>query len=269
VLNLPDETVKRIVEVAPSFTRDQLLHVIELLAAAEEQLRYAVSPQVTLEVALIKLVRSRDRVPLESVLDRIDALRSQGPLSTGAPQPDAQRDLFSDGKKKPSAPRPMTASPGPSSPRPAQAPPPMPVSYPQPKAASSSVLEPLSDDERSEFGDLWTRVLRALDGQDPRLRTAITAGCILSFEDNELLIGFDEQDVYHYEQVSKRQNRGLIEDFLTNELGHLVRVTVTCVSNGGVAPAEAPQPRAHPLADDPLVRRSIELFGGKLIQPRR
>jgi DNA polymerase-3 subunit gamma/tau len=273
VLNLPEETVKRIVEVAPSFNRDQLLHIIEVLAAAEEQLRYAISPQVTLEVALIKLVRSRDRVPLEAVLGRIDALRSQGPVSTGAGQPEAQRDLFDGGKKKPSGPQPVSAWPAAAdarAPRPIQAsPPPKPASYPEPKAESSSVLEPLSDEDRSEFGDLWTRVLQALDSQGPRLRTAITAGRILSFDDDELLIGFDEQDVFHYEQVAKRQNRGLIEDFLTSELGRPVRVTFRCMSDGGVALDEAPQAEAHPLADDPLVRKSIELFGGKLIQPRR
>jgi hypothetical protein len=33
--------------------------------------------------------------------------------------------------------------------------------------------------------------------------------------------------------------------------------------------ASALAPERHPLADDPLVKKSIELFGGKLIQPRR
>ncbi len=267
VLDLPDETVKKIVEVAPHFNRDQLLHIIELLAHAEEQLRYAISPQVTLEVALIKLVRSRDRVPLDAVLDRIEQLRAQGPGLPGAARsPDHQADLFSGSKKKPSAPRPMTmSSPGAPASGPASA---GPASYSNPPAASSAVLEPLSEREASEFSELWARVLEAFEGQGPSLRASIAAGRIVSFDDDELVIGFGEADVYHYEQVSKRESRGLVEDFLENALGKPVRVRFTRIANDDEK-ASASAPQRHRLADDPLVQKSIELFGGKLIQPRR
>ncbi len=268
VLDLPAETVQKIVEFAPSFNRDQLLHVIELLAAAEEQLRYAISPQVTLEVALIKLVRSRDRVPLETVLDRIEELRTQGSglSAVGPPRQEPQGDLFSGGKKKPSTPRPIV-------PEPAQAPQLKPASpaassYSPPTPASSAVLEPLSADDASEFGDLWARVLQALDGQGPSLRASIASGRIVSFEGDELVIGFDEADVYHFDQVSKRENRFLIEDFLARNLGKNVRVTFKRINSGGDSVREH-GPQRHRLADDPLVKKSIELFGGKLIEPRR
>jgi len=253
VLDLPQDSIAKIVEIAPRFNRDQLLHVIGLLAAAEEQLRYAISPQVTLEVALIKLVRSRDRVPLESVLDRIEALRAQGPgtFVGGQVREEPQGDLFSGGKKKPSAPQPLMVS-----------------SYPPPKPTSSAVLEPLSRGEASEFGDLWARVLQALEGQGPTLEASIASGRIVSFENGELVIGFDENDVYHYEQVAKRENRGLIEDLLTRTLGTPVRVTITCL-NGGQAETSPRAPERHRLTDDPIVKKSIELFGGKLMHPGR
>jgi DNA polymerase-3 subunit gamma/tau len=272
VLDQPAETVQKIVEVAPSFNRDQLLHIIELLALAEEQLRYAISPQVTLEVALVKLVRSRDRVPLEAVLDRIEQLRAQGPgVSAAAPsRQQPQGDLFSGGKKKPSAPRPMMVEPAaaaPSGPAPAAS-----SSYSPSSGPSSAVLERLSAEEASEFDELWARVLEALDGQGPSLRASIASGRIISFEGDELVIGFDEADVYHFEQVSKRENRHLIEDFLERTLGKRVRVTFKRIGQGGTdnggADESAESPR-HRLADDPLVKKSIELFGGKLIEPRR
>jgi DNA polymerase-3 subunit gamma/tau len=267
VLDLPDETVAKIVEVAPGFDRDQLLHIIELLAEAEEQLRYAISPQVTLEVALIKLVRSRDRVPLDAVLDRIEQLRAQGPSVPGAARPqDQQVDLFSGSKKKPSAPQPMNvrsssgrASALSSSP---------PASYSNPPAAGSAVLEPLSEPEASEFSQLWARVLEAFEGQGPSLRASIAAGRIVSFDDDELVIGFGEADVYHYEQVSKRESRGLVEDSLARALAKPVRVRFKRITENDRKSA-GPAPEQHSLADDPLVRKSIELFGGKLIQPRR
>ena len=270
VLDLPAETVQRIVEIAPSFNRDQLLHIIELLAAAEERLRYAMSPQVTLEVALVKLVRSRDRVSLEGVLDRIEQLRAQGPGVSGAAasHQQAQGDLFSGGKKKPSAPRPIVVEP-PQAPRSGPAPAAS-SSYSPSNAPSSAVLEKLSADEASEFGELWTRVLEAVDGQGPSLRASIASGRIISFERDELVIGFDETDVYHFEQASKRENRHLIEDFLARNLGKTVRVTFKRIEGGGTASAsEVSASAPHRLADDPLVKKSIELFGGKLIEPRR
>jgi DNA polymerase-3 subunit gamma/tau len=260
VLDLPAETVARIAEMAPQFSRDQLLHVIELLAGAEEQLRYAVSPQVTLEVALIKLVRSRDRVPLDAVLDRIEALRGQPAAPPGQPGPPPQADLFSDTKKKPSAPRPIVAERASSS-------------YARPSASGSTVLEPLSENDASEFGDLWRRVIAATQGQGPALRESIAAGRILSFDEEELVIGFDEAHVYQVERLSKRENRQLIEEFLSRSLGRAVRVTFKRVNNhdavtdGGVSPAGAEEPA--PLADDPLVKKSIELFGGRVVQPGR
>jgi DNA polymerase-3 subunit gamma/tau len=271
VLDLPQDSIAKIVEIAPRFSRDQLLHIIELLAAAGEQLRYAISPQVTLEVALIKLVRSRDRVPLDAVLDRIEALRAQGPgtFAGGQVREQPQGDLFSGGKKKPSAPQPLTSWPGPGErPAPSRTQPPAASTVPQPKPAGSTVLEPLSREEASEFGELWARVLQALEGQSPTLEASIASGRIVSFDNGELVIGFDENDVYHYEQVAKRENRGLIEDSLTRTLGTPVRVTITRVSSGE---ADAPRsiPGRHRLADDPLVKKSIEMFGGKLMHPGR
>jgi len=255
VLDLPAETVQRVVETAPSFNRDQLLYIIELLAMAEEQLRYAISPQVTLEVALIKLVRSRDRVPLETVLDRIEELRTRGAGPTPAGDQEAQGDLFSGGKKKPSALRPIAP----------EATSAAPSSYAPPEPASSAVLEPLSAEDASDFGDLWQRVVGALDGQPPSLRASIVAGKILSFENDELVIGFDEAHVYQREQLSKRGNRRLVEDCLARLLGRRVRVTFERIAGSG-GNDETPKNR---FADDPLVKKSIELFGGKLIQPRR
>jgi len=257
VLDLPGETVKKVAEVAPRFNRDQLLHIIEVLAAAEEQLRYAISPQVTLEVALIKLVRSRDRVPLETVLERIEELRGQqgAPGPPGQPRQAPQGDLFSGGKKKPSALRPIAP----------EATSAAPSSYAPPEPASSAVLEPLSAEDASDFGDLWQRVVGALDGQPPSLRASIVAGKILSFENDELVIGFDEAHVYQREQLSKRGNRRLVEDCLARLLGRRVRVTFERIAGSG-GNDETPKNR---FADDPLVKKSIELFGGKLIQPRR
>jgi DNA polymerase-3 subunit gamma/tau len=256
VLDLPADTVQKIVEVAPHFNRDQLLHVIELLAAAEEQLRYAISPQVTLEVALIKLVRSRDRVPLEAVLGRIEELRAQqgAPGSTMPGPREPQPDLFSGGKKKPSAPRPLASQAA--------------STYSLPRAGGSAVLEPLSAQESSEFTELWGRVVQALEGQPMSLRASIASGRIVSFEGDELVIGFDEAHVYQVQQLSKRENTRLIEDHLARSLGRKIRVTFKRINHD--APSDEPSgPQKHPLADDPLVRKSTELFGGKLIQPRR
>ena len=256
VLDLPGETVKKVVEVAPRFNRDQLLHIIEVLAAAEEQLRYAISPQVTLEVALIKLVRSRDRVPLETVLERIEELRGQqgAPGPPGQPRQAPQGDLFSGGKKKSSAPRPIVSEPAP-------------ASYPGPRPTTTAVLEPLSADDVSEFGELWGRVIEALEGQPPSLRASIAAGRIVSFEGDELVIGFDEAHVYQIEQLSMRKNRHLIEDFLGRSLGRTVRVKFEKINNS--SGADDTGAKKHRLSDDPLIKKSIELFGGKLIQPRR
>ncbi|MBN1917147.1 MAG: DNA polymerase III subunit gamma/tau [Verrucomicrobia bacterium] len=271
VLDLPQDAMQKVIELAPRFNRDQLLHIIELLAAAEEQLRYAMSPQVTLEVALIKLVRSRDRVSLESIVERIETLRALGPGTfTGSQvREEPQRDLFSGGKKKPSAPHPIRTGPGSAErPLPSRDQPPQPAANAQAKATGPMVLEPLSREEASEFGALWGRVLQAIEGRGARLEASIASGRIVSFNDGELVIGFDENDVFHYEQVAKRETRGLIEDSLAQTLGTPVRVTITRVNND-VAQAPGSVPSRPRLTDDPLVKKSIELFGGKLMHPGR
>ena len=104
------------------------------------------------------------------------------------------------------------------------------------------MLEPLSEDEASEFSGLWARVLEAFEGQGPSLRASIAAGRIISFDNDELVIGFKEADVYHHEQVSKRENRGLVEDFLADTLGKAVRVRFKRIATDDApAPASAPK----------------------------
>ncbi len=77
LLEVTDEDELRYREQASHFTRERLLRVLEGLMRAETELRYAASPRVGLEVALLRACAEQRGEDTAALLERIAALETQ------------------------------------------------------------------------------------------------------------------------------------------------------------------------------------------------
>ena len=77
IVNLPDETYKKIEETARSADAHKLLRVTEVLAKAETDLRYSLNGRITLETAVLKCAVPQTDYNIDALIGRINALEQK------------------------------------------------------------------------------------------------------------------------------------------------------------------------------------------------
>ena len=86
-LQLPDTEIELLKAQAARIDSDIVLRIIDVLAAAEGRLRYALSKRVFFEIALVKAIKARDMVGIDGVLQKLNELKGQagGGVATAVP----------------------------------------------------------------------------------------------------------------------------------------------------------------------------------------
>ncbi|MCD8295273.1 MAG: DNA polymerase III subunit gamma/tau [Clostridia bacterium] len=135
IINLPEESFRRIKALADSVTGQKLLRVTEIISKAEADMRYAVSPKTTLETAVYKCSQPSADYDADGLIARIESLERR------------IKDLESGAVKAPSAPAPAArAKKAAQAPlqeeTPAPAPAPKAAPAPAPKSAAPAYAEP-------------------------------------------------------------------------------------------------------------------------------
>jgi hypothetical protein len=199
-----------------------LTRILDLLSDYEGRLRDAVSKRIFVEVALLKAIEARGAVSLETVLQKLQALRSND--GTGSMP---GRSASSVAAAPPPVP-PRIAEPAPTAPRAAATSPkaspkavesvaavspssnPVPASAPAQAAASA---------ETPSLYDLWVNVVDAVSRASPFARTYFLEAHPVSLVRNVLTIGYAPQFADHLGLVDNAKNRTLVQTKL-EELGH-------------------------------------------------
>ena len=77
IVNLPEETYKRIEQIAKSADGHKLLRVTEVLSKAENDLRYSSNARITLETAVLKCSMPQADYDIEALIGKINALEKK------------------------------------------------------------------------------------------------------------------------------------------------------------------------------------------------
>jgi DNA polymerase-3 subunit gamma/tau len=136
------------------YRNDQLLQILELLTEAAQTLKFAASEKTALEMLLLRILRTHQRVSLDQLVERLIALET--------------RVLEAQPVKEPQPPLPKTPRPSPPLPpsQPAKPPGPKPIKEPptpKPKPPSPP-SKPPSVKEQSHFDTLMRFAAKELNG---------------------------------------------------------------------------------------------------------
>jgi DNA polymerase-3 subunit gamma/tau len=266
--SLSAEERERLRPIAEAFAEEDVLRMIDVLTAAEAELRWAQDPRVTLELALLKLVQLRRLLPFQELVDRVERMAAGVPDVPAAPS--ARVTL----PPPPSVPRAAAAAPPVSAPRPAPAPAP---AAPAPSAASPTpppaapVVAPAAVGDGAEA--LLAAMVQAVQSRPSLLQPLRSAGCRL--EGDTLVLetaaewsAFASMHVDDYREV------------LVKAAGRSLKVRLV---EGGGAPApepalaSAPAPSTDEVKRDrllkeaqrePAVQEALDLFDGRLVDVR-
>jgi DNA polymerase III subunit gamma/tau len=259
-------------EQSNAISSEALTRVMDVLTQYEGRLRDASSKRILVEVALLKIIQAREMVGIDTLLQKLQALRSEtGSAATPAasPAPAAREEpIRGSSRELESAPSAQALQ--------AQ-------TNPSPPSAASSF----------DLTELWGKVLEAVGRASPFAKSYLLEAHPVSFANNLFVIGFDPALADHLSLVDNPKNRALIQTKL-KEMGcgdPNVKFIQAETPDGFRSPPEhraAPVPERTPppspaaqarqaeppppspgkddFRNDPLIQQALEIFKGKIVE---
>ncbi|MBV9463815.1 MAG: hypothetical protein JO317_06260, partial [Verrucomicrobiae bacterium] len=245
------ESPEWLADRARSIEAPRLLRIIDILAQAEVQMRYALSKKIFLEIALIKAVQSLSEVSLDEVLRKLNGLRE------GSPAPAAPASTSS----APATPRnpPLREKEAPRSPEP----------------VAKAAVAPLS----GEAAKFWSDLLARMDSKNKMYRAALGRGRLVGLSHTQVTIGFEPDHDVDKAALENPKTLMQILEVVKDVLGRNVDLnfvtldgaaTGSCgqASSSAPAPPESGDEAKKKFEDDPLIRKAMEVFKSQIVEVR-
>lgn len=301
LMDLPSEDVQQLMIEAQAFSVEQLQELFQLFAQAEDRLRATAHPRFAFEVAAVRAARLLQHKPADSPSPTIIASSPKPvpnkaampqlevpkqPMPSTAPAPPRPRPPQPEQRREPSAPSarqepstlrrpPQQTSPPTRLPEPPQATSknPLPSAAP-PKGKPSPAIAPAiqSDD--------WHKVVESMIKKYPNIGTFLEMGMLVKIEGSQVIIGFPKTASVACSRIQKEENRILVANVCQEILGAKVQLRVVELAEDHRSGLSIKQMRVQRQKQDddtlleeakanPLVKQTIELFGGAVIKASR
>jgi DNA polymerase III subunit gamma/tau len=297
MLEISEAEAAALADQAKMAGTDGMTRILEVFGDAELRLRDASSKKILLEITLLKAIKARNAVSLDSVLKQLQSLReNSGPEVVCIPAPTSSPAIAPS--------KPFRAQTAPTLPFEPEAP-----RFSQPEALSISTGPQDQTNSVPSFSldadltDLWTKLLEGVGRVSQFTRTYLLEAHPVSFQNSVFTIGFDPEFEDHIGLVDNSRNHSLLQTKLT-ELGHpnaqikfikgevparaSAPAAVAAAAPAPVTPSKTTPPgparsaaaptakdKLMPVAfdkesfkNDPLIQKALEIFKGQIVEVR-
>jgi DNA polymerase-3 subunit gamma/tau len=262
-LDLPREEVEELRKAAASFELDELVRLFGVFSQAQEDIRLAMYPPFTLEMALVKATRVVALEPIEHLIARVEAIGAGIEPRTLQP---------------PSVPPALTQPVGPA---PAK----------EPSAPEQAVDQP-SVGRMPDADHLWRLVMQRVAEEKPNLESYLRSGRPIAGE-GELTVEYAQQDAWAADLASRDDNQAYVGRVLRELTGRDTAFRIRRVAdspNDAASGRRASLERAEPRAPSgrtpgdrgtvsrqsalsevmahPVVKEALTIFGGEVMEIR-
>ena len=243
LIELSAKSIERYIKSAKKFKREQLIYIMDLLADALDKIRFAISPRVTLELVLVKIIRSGNRVYIDDIIEKIRLQGTITSLSSGGGQLFV-KEKISVTKKNPES-----------------------HDLEGIKTQNVSPLHKLNSKDEQDLAEFWQNLLNGLGKTSKRLKEQLGAGKLLEVDKNNnvVKIGFMADDIFHLETVNTEKNLKIIKEVIENSVGTKMDVKVEKLINNNNKSNE----KKDETAENEILTKAKELFGGKFLNNGR
>ncbi len=253
-LDLTDAQAGVLREQARAADPGRILRVVDILTETENQMRFSLSRRTVLEVGLVRCARAATVVTLDEILQRLEALRTDGAQVNAAPA----------------------------------APPAMPASELLAAAVEPAAAPVVGSggDEVALLSERWHEIAEKVGRLAAMMKGYLLDAKPLKMTGNHLTIGFDPEFAGDKEQAKHPRNLKAVQKVLAEVLGREVTVEFTVMDNKSTLPGDIKLDDAHqsPLKKNsgqpapaktkqewlknPAVRKTLELFNGEIVDVR-
>jgi DNA polymerase-3 subunit gamma/tau len=254
----PGETMRA---QAAKFPADALLYMLQILGDTRNKLKYVENQQILLEVAMVRLARWAEFESFDEILARL--------TSGGAKSPEERRGKASD-KSDPSDESDKTGAPdkaeraAKSSAAAAQDPPMQEFRGEEPPRVSDE--GPKFEFAQTSAAETWNKALNQMYNRRGLLAAALGNGQLISFEGEEIVLGFGAEARFFMEQLQDPVKRREAESNLGEIMGRKITLRLEEIepaAEEGPRPAPAEKPEVK-RGLPPIVKRAIQMFDGEL-----
>jgi DNA polymerase-3 subunit gamma/tau len=272
VLDVADAQLETLRKQAAEIDAERLLRVIEMLTETDNRMRYALSQRTLLEVAVIRCARAATVVSTRELVERLAQLKKR--LESAEPgsasvQPDAAEAVPAK-KKSPALNETPSASP------------------------ASARGKPAAGDYQQELDHLiqrWHEIVERVGNIAHLARGYLLDAKPIHLDDAHLVIAFDPEFAAEQGKMDASRNRKALQQVLKDVLGRTLHLEFKVLDAKDTLPGDikmvrrtaAPrektgarkstagrsvqEARSH-WAENPAVRKTLELFNGDIIDVR-
>jgi DNA polymerase-3 subunit gamma/tau len=276
-----DETQK-LVHYASQMEEAQILSSLRLLIEQEWAVRHSANPQIILETLVLELCRLKQLTSVGDLLRQVKSGSAPTVPAKAAAAP--SRAVVSEAPVAFAA----KSSPTPEGPPAeayayAKAPADGSAQAGEPVLAVDEIEDPAETGKNPELAKLksqWTELLEKVGTQKKALQGVLVDTRPKHIDEGTLILVC--KGPFHHEQLSKPENKVLVEKLLEEMLGRKINL-VPVLPEGSAAAApdkpsalRAPKPLSAPKIDveklekeEPIVAAALKMFGGKIVEVKR
>jgi len=242
LIDLPSGEIEQLVIQARTSSAETLSHIFNILFGADAAIRLSLQPKLALEMTLIKLLQSRPTLPIDVLIDKLDALRQEvAPVA-----PSANRDVGHT----------ISAPERPTSP-----------GEPEEKPQGDGLAGYPSDGPLSGgTAETWKRICEIIAENNPSLAANLLK-CQLKNAAEQILEVDVQDNGFTLNMIQREKNMTVLKKVCQGVLGReqKIRLTVSKKMNDQSQKKKKVNQLKQKALDHPLVADAIEIFDGKLI----
>ncbi len=276
LVDLPEDDLSALKEVAARFKQSDLIKIVQDFSDIESRFRQLPSARVALEMLLMRIARVGAEISIDSVLSKLTALEKQlkGPGSSAPPDMDAGGQMLLNSQGSGVA---ETASHdyGPARDEPSD------ETGEEPEPPEPPMEEEEEEEDKSQLS-LWRQLLDEIREHSMSTYSFLSRGRFCGVENGQAIICFDAKNSYNKAHLEKKEIKMLIEETLKAIAGAPLKVNLILEREAARKPSPPPKEAVRPegipnraeedkkrriekALNDPVVKKTLELFNGKIV----
>jgi len=269
LLERPADAAQRLVERSAGLPPEVLMYMIQVVTEARRRARGELDPRIVLEMTLVKLARLQDLRSLDELAAALEALEQR--LAGAGHSP--SRTRTESGAVPPRATPAIRTPADPAAPQPQEdvevsrrrgsrsQPAPLPAAEADPPAGVAEESTALGTAAAHDEQDTWHAVLQQVQQRPGAFSISVALGqcTYLGRRGKTVHVATPAKAGMVAEVLAKPQTRRFLRECFAAVLGEEVEVVLETL-----APIEAGG-SATTAADHPLVRKALDVFGGRVI----
>ena len=269
LIPLSADEIEKLSQLSSQMEEAQILSSLRLLIEQEWAVRHSANPQIILETLVLELCRMKQLTSVGELLRRVDS---------GSPLPRSQAPAPAAGPKTAPAPFKPSVQETPISFAPS-----VPSVPGEPVLAVDEIEDPVETEKNPEMAKLksqWTELLEKVGAVKKALQGVLVDTRPKHIDEGTLILVC--KGPFHHEQLSKPENKMLVEKLLEEMLGRKINLVPVLPEGPSNAPAEktsvlrSPKPLSSPKIDveklekeEPIVAAALKMFGAKIVDVKR